>query len=406
MSKLRFRHPNIEPDWLKFTVLQFTYWFAMAIGNYQTVYLQDRGFAASTIGLINAVLSAVTIVVTPIWGMISDRIRSIRKVFLLTLVMGAVLFLLIPTVIGLPMLTTPLMLLYLSLVYLFRNPSNSLMDNWLVRYSNQKQVDYGSIRAFGSLGFAICGVAISGVVSTFGTAWTFPVCSAMMMLVVLLSMRTDDVKPAPPAEDAPAKESFNPLALFKNYYFTTFLAYAVLQYIVTNCVTAFLPYLLDEIDVASSNYGVITAYMAMLEIPMLIAARSLRQRVPLYAMAAAGGLCFAIACTLLGTCAHSLIAVIVIETFSGVGNGLMIASNANYIYTLTPENLKATGQSLYIAATSLSGIVGNLVGGAIIDALGPRSYYGIMGAMALVAVSFLLVTILLGRKREATGARG
>lgn len=398
MGKLRLRRPVIESAWLRFTVLQFVYWFVMAIGNYQTVYLQSRGYTATTIGLINAVLSAVTIMATPVWGMISDRIRSIRRVFLLTLIVGSVLFAFIPAIIGLPVLSAPLMLVYLSLVYFFRNPANAMMDNWLVRYSNQKGVDYGSIRSFGSLGYAICGVLIAGAVSSFGTAWTFPVCSAMMALVVAMSLRTDDAKPVAPATGAPAREAFNPLTLFKNYYFTTFLAFSLLLYIVINSAAAFLPYLLEEVGVSSSRYGLITAYMATLEIPMLLAARPLRRRAPLFALCIASGFCYAAACLLLGTCAHSLGMIVAIETLSGVGSGLLIASAANYIYTLTPENLKATGQSIFVAVTALSGIAGNLIGGAVVDALSAPLLYCIMGVTGLISALFLLGTIVIGAK--------
>lgn len=398
MGKLRLRRPVIESAWLRFTVLQFVYWFVMAIGNYQTVYLQSRGYTATTIGLINAVLSAVTIMATPVWGMISDRIRSIRRVFLLTLIVGSVLFAFIPAIIGLPVLSAPLMLVYLSLVYFFRNPANAMMDNWLVRYSNQKGVDYGSIRSFGSLGYAICGVLIAGAVSSFGTAWTFPVCSAMMALVVAMSLRTDDAKPVAPATGAPAREAFNPLTLFKNYYFTTFLAFSLLLYIVINSAAAFLPYLLEEVGVSSSRYGLITAYMATLEIPMLLAARPLRRRAPLFALCIASGFCYAAACLLLGTCAHSLGMIVAIETLSGVGSGLLIASAANYIYTLTPENLKATGQSIYVAVTALSGIAGNLIGGAVVDALSAPLLYCIMGVTGLISALFLLGTIVIGAR--------
>ena len=398
MGKLRLRRPVIESAWLRFTVLQFVYWFVMAIGNYQTVYLQSRGYTATTIGLINAVLSAVTIMATPVWGMISDRIRSIRRVFLLTLIVGSVLFAFIPAIIGLPVLSAPLMLVYLSLVYFFRNPANAMMDNWLVRYSNQKGVDYGSIRSFGSLGYAICGVLIAGAVSSFGTAWTFPVCSAMMALVVAMSLRTDDAKPVAPATGAPAREAFNPLTLFKNYYFTTFLAFSLLLYIVINSAAAFLPYLLEEVGVSSIRYGLITAYMATLEIPMLLAARPLRRRAPLFALCIASGFCYAAACLLLGTCAHSLGMIVAIETLSGVGSGLLIASAANYIYTLTPENLKATGQSIFVAVTALSGIAGNLIGGAVVDALSAPLLYCIMGVTGLISALFLLGTIVIGAR--------
>ena len=174
--------------------------------------------------------------------------------------------------------------------------------------------------------------------------------------------------------------------------------FAFLLCIVINSAAAFLPYLLEDVGVSSSRYGVITAYMATLEIPMLLAARPLRRRAPLYALCIASGFSYAAACLLLGTCAHSLGMIVAIETLSGVGSGLLIASAANYIYTLTPENLKATGQSIYVAATALSGIAGNLIGGAVVDALSAPLLYCIMGVTGLISALFLLGTIVIGAK--------
>lgn len=399
MKKLRLNPVAVDPAWLKFAALEFIYWFAIAIGNYQTVYLQSHGFSASFIGLINAVLSAMTILITPMWGMVSDRMRSIRKVFLITVTIGAVAFAFIPLVVSIPHIGTPLLLAYLCVVYAFRNPGNSMLDNWLVRYSNQKVLDYGSMRAFGSVGFAIAGVAISGAVAAFGTGWTFPACSIMMIPMILMSLRTEDSKPiAAPAAHA-HKESFNPMVLFRNYYYTTFLVFAFLICLVINSAGAFLPYLLNDIGVPSTRFGVITAYMACIEIPMLLGSRKLRQSMPLYMLTILCCLCYTMGCLLLGTCAHTLLSVVLIETFNGLASGLFIASASNYIYTMTPENLKATGQSIYVSVTAAAGIIASLAGGMMVDAFGSTVFYVVIGFIALFSAAFLAATILFGQKK-------
>ena len=52
----------------------------MAVGNYQTVYLQSIGFPATDFGLLNAIACAVAIFAMTFWGTVSDRIGSVRKI--------------------------------------------------------------------------------------------------------------------------------------------------------------------------------------------------------------------------------------------------------------------------------------------------------------------------------------
>ena len=331
--------------------------------------------------------------------MISDRMHSIRKVFLLTMTVGAIAFAFIPAVTGIPGIATPLLLAYICVVYAFRNPANSMLDNWLVRYANQKTLDYGSMRSLGSLGFAIAGVAIAGAVSAFGTGWTFPACSIMMIPVLLMSLRTDDSKPVSAPAAQPKKESFNPIVLFKNYYYTTFLVFAFLICLVINSAGAFLPYLLNDIGVESTRFGLITAYMAIIEIPMLLSSRKLRQSMPLYMLTILCCMCYTAGCLLLSTCAHSLISVMAIQTFNGLASGLFIASASNYVYTLTPENLKATGQSIYVSVTAAAGIIASLAGGMMVDAFGSTTFYMVIGFIALFSAAFMAATIFIGQKK-------
>lgn len=55
----------------------------MAVGNYQTVYLQSIGFPATDFGLLNAIACAVAIFAMTFWGTVSDRIGSVRKIVIL-----------------------------------------------------------------------------------------------------------------------------------------------------------------------------------------------------------------------------------------------------------------------------------------------------------------------------------
>lgn len=100
MNKLR-RLRSLSPEMaetLRLAGVQGIFWAAMAVGNYQTVYLQSIGFPATDFGLLNAIACAVAIFAMTFWGTVSDRIGSVRKIVILTLTLGCGLFIFVPLI--------------------------------------------------------------------------------------------------------------------------------------------------------------------------------------------------------------------------------------------------------------------------------------------------------------------
>ena len=83
---------------LVLTGINSVFWFAWAFGSYQTIYLQQAGFTASQLGVLNALTSIFSIASVAFWGMVSDRMGSLRKVLILVLLGGSLLFALIPLI--------------------------------------------------------------------------------------------------------------------------------------------------------------------------------------------------------------------------------------------------------------------------------------------------------------------
>ena len=83
---------------LVLTGINSVFWFAWAFGSYQTIYLQQAGFSASQLGVLNALTSIFSIASVAFWGMVSDRMGSLRKVLILVLLGGSLLFALIPLI--------------------------------------------------------------------------------------------------------------------------------------------------------------------------------------------------------------------------------------------------------------------------------------------------------------------
>ena len=112
------------------------FWFAWAFGCYQTVYLQEIGFSASQLGLLNAISSGVGIVSVSFWGMVSDKLGSLRKVFITLLICASALYALTP-LIPTGFAFSPLLLTaFLPAVNFFRGSMSTFSENLLVRNCN------------------------------------------------------------------------------------------------------------------------------------------------------------------------------------------------------------------------------------------------------------------------------
>ncbi|MGI6255846.1 MAG: MFS transporter [Acutalibacter sp.] len=366
------------------------FWFAWSFSSYQTVYLQQVGFSASQLGLLNALTSGVSIASLAFWGMISDKIGSLRKVLITVLVGGAVLFATIPLVpTGLPS-STILLLIWIPVVYFFRGSMSTYAENILVRNSNELRLNYGLLRSASSLLFTIGGLVISALLPFVGVPSTFLLSGVLMIPVVILTIlaREPNARPASSSK----KEKLDPSELFRNKAYVSFLIFGFLFYIANNCEASFLPYFIQSAGVPSDRYVVVLSYRALLEIPFLLLMVRLRRKFPLGLLVMASALFMAVECVFLGLFANSLLSIILCTTFFGLGNGLCIGSSLNYLYELAPAHLKASAQAFFSAVSSVAGILGNLGGGVIFDAIGAKPFYLFVSVLYFLSVGLFLLT--------------
>lgn len=390
------------------------FWFAWSFGVYQAVYLQSEGFSASQMGLLNALSSAVAIASVSFWGMISDKIGSLKRVLMTVLLGGALLYALVPLIPTSLSISPFLLIGLIPFVNFFRGSMSVFTDNILVRNCNELHLNFGVIRSAGSVLFAIGGVIISSLLPFVGLKSTFWLCGLLMLPVVVLTLfarepngRRRPVPEQKAGEVAPVKQKLNLGELFKNYHYVTFLVFTFLFYLAVNCEGNFIPYFMKSIGVDTGQYGIVLAYRALFEVPFLILMLKLRRRFPLKYLVMASAIFMALECLCFSLFASSLVSMVLFATFFGLGNGLFIGSALNYIYELAPDHLKASAQAFFASVSSIAGILGNLLGGVIFDAIGAKPFYFVVFLLYLLSVAIFAASFLLplGGKRalEKTG---
>lgn len=90
--------------------------------------------------------------------------------------------------------------------------------------------------------------------------------------------------------------------------------------------------------------------------------------------------------------------MLVFTTIYGIGSGLMIGSATNFCFQIAPTQLKATAMTCYSAVASVAGILGNLLGGRLLDRFGVVALFRIDSLVVLLGITLYCITLLIGKK--------
>ena len=90
-------------------------------------------------------------------------------------------------------------------------------------------------------------------------------------------------------------------------------------------------------------------------------------------------------------------------TFFGLGNGLFLGSTLNYVYELAPSHLRASAQAFFTSTASVAGILGNLLGGMVFDAVGAKPFYLIVTGLYMLSAGVFVLSFRHKQPEKAAG---
>lgn len=377
---------------LNLTGVNGIFWFAWAFGNFLNIYLQQVGFSPSQLGFVSAISSAVGIASVAFWGMVSDRLGSVKKVLILVLCTTALFYSLVPLIPTGQAYTVLALTIALPFVNFFRGSASTFVENLLVRNCNELRLNYGLLRSLGSILFTVGSLIISSLLPFLGVENTFWLSGVLMLIPIGFTFFSRE----PSAGAKPAKKKGGGMhlgELFQNQAYLLFLGFSLIFYICTTCEANYIPYFMAAVDVPSEQYGVLMGYRALFEVPFLLLMVRLRRRFPLRILVIFSPVLMALECLGFFLFARSLPTMLLFCTFYGLGNGLFIGSSLNYLYELAPDHLKASAQAFFVAVSSVAGILGNLLGGVLFDGVGAAPFYAVVAGLFLLSALIFYLSI-------------
>ena len=353
------------------------------------VYLSKQGLSTSEIGLIIGTGGFVTLIAQPLWGLISDKKKTVRKVMLLLVVFT--------TVFGYFLFNTNSFLLlglFALLVYFFLMPLDPLIESLNFTVAEKEGISYGSIRTYGALGYAVLSLITGFAMDYFGV-------SSLAILFVLLGFLSFGLVWFMPDVQASSKPvSIEGLKkVFSNKEMILFLALVFISAVPARMNDTFLGIHIQSLGGDATLVGIAFFLAAISEI--VIFALSfwwLRKGKELEIITIATFfyfLRFFASGFVTSPVVLTLLQVLQMLTFP-----IFYTAAIQYLYQIMPKEWRATGQTvLALLFFGLSSIIASYVGGFLYTVFGGHSFYFIISAMSFIGVLFgIFLTIRKYRK--------
>lgn len=349
-------------------------------------YYKSIHLSGTEIGTISSITPIVSILAQPLWGMICDRYQIRKPVLIMALLMTAGLSLLFTLV-----STFAWILVLFTVFSVFQCAMVPISDSLALSYAKERKMQFGNIRMWGAVGFAVA-VFFTGIaVEKWGPDAIF-YCFAAALLIAIFFLRN-----IPDTSGQFSSHIFNGLGqLVKLPRFLLILASSFFIFGAINAHNIWFSLYYQHIGGSVAGIGLAFLLFAGSEAPfMKVAAVFARRFGPELTLLLAGSVS---ACRWLwyGT-APSTTLILSFFFIQGLSVGFYLATAAQFVRENTPESLQVTALAIFTSiGHGLGTMTNNLLGGIIMDKWGilaTYTFFGIATLVGLIPLIYLIVKV-------------
>jgi len=343
---------------------------------YLSILVRALGYSPVWVGILLGIFEGTAIAGPFVFGYWADKTGNYRNALVVSCILPALAA--IPLVLWVHPVISAILLALLA--FGFRS-TTSLFDA-VTTIQIGKTGDYGKIRVWGSLSFIFFSLFLQWTPflkpnSAMNIALWIVVSSLAIIVPVLILPRASLSSERPQAEKTIAEKEI-PLS---SVYFIGGFAIIFLCRLAMSAVYTFFPLYLKE-ELQWDAVGLMFALSSTAEVPFMFLSAGLLRRfgsLPLLALSAAG-ICLRLiiwalfpikGCIIAGQLLHSLCF------------GIYHPAAVHFISSVFPAEKRGRGMPVYLALGSgLPTLIGNMVGGAVVEASGYRPLFAIYAAVA------------------------
>jgi PPP family 3-phenylpropionic acid transporter len=378
----------------------FLYWGSLApFIPFMGLYYASIGLSGSQIGLLGSLRAIVSFVSAIALAFLSDVLRR-RKLILIICISGMIAALLVFP----HMLSFATLLPIVALYSVFLSPATAILDEAVLRALKNPR-DYSKVRVGGSYGWGMIVFAAGIIINLPAVPLSIMFSLHIFFLVLLLALvlYLPEVKEIGPSETKGA--SFADVwALLRRPGFALWMLIIFLWGIADASVINFLFLHIQGLGGSSVLMGAAMTIGIVGEITGFTVAKRVQHKVGARRM-----MVLSFALRILWYAAVALIKhplmILPIQVLNGSSFSMIESGSVAYFNERAPRRIGTTAQAVRSAVLMrLSTAVGSLICGALYQAYGSATMFGIMGIVSSISLVFALILRSVERKSGAGAA--
>lgn len=362
---------------LRYTIINILYFVAFCtVHAYATVFLLDRGFSNTMVGIALAVSNILAVLGQPMVAGIIDKSERItnRKVL-----MGAILVILAGSVLLMAAGNSiPIVFILYVIIYTVQFISMSIMIAMSFEYqAGGCAHNFGLARGLGSAGFAVTSAITGGIMARRGPGINLYITSVVMILMFVAvftfklegnaQSSSDSVNSSEDTGDEPTNNFFD----FVRKYpaFMLFLLGAALCFFSHNMLNDYLIQIIRNLGGGETELGYASFLQAILELPVMAVMAWLLRKIDVKFVLVISAVAFFVKVVIMYF-ATGLGGMYLSQSFQLLAYAVFIPATAFYSDRIMKEKDKVKGQAYVNCAITLGGVFSSLICGKILDVKG------------------------------------
>lgn len=405
MHRLSVANKNYN---LLFAALEAAYWASNgALYAFTVTILTAHGYGSAFCGFVTTGIAVVSVGAQFALGYITDTFIPAKRVLMVLLMVGGGLSLLLPMALKHSPAVTLISIVGVSLL---DYSLYTTIDVWAVCSAKKHHnIDFSTVRSGGSMGYALVALVMGAVVAQQGVDILFYIHAGLAVVATLICFTLEEVPCANKrAKNASQSAGEKGLSLWevvkilsRNRPYVTFIASMILMQFSFRITATYLPLLVTNAGGDSGHLGIALFVGSALEVmAMAIASRLLVRGIPPSYVLVGAFFCGMVRMFTLHF-DQSIWILIPLQLFQALAMGGYLRVYTEYIHRITPSNISATATTIGTAmGMGVGGMIGNLLGGVIIERLGIHFYMTLSGVGFVLAALVFLPTFLEVRRQR------
>lgn len=399
----------------QYTIINVAYFAAYSgVHAYAAVFLLDKGFTNTMIGIVIALANILSVILQPIAAGWIDKYESVtnRKVSILCALgcmaccVGLYFLSGVAIIFAIYVLLFTLQMVYQPLIQALSFEYNSLGD----------KINFGLARGLGSCGFAVTSAIIGTVLGSYGIS-SLQIVNVIAFLVGILMMCAFTAPKSLGTTFAGGDAEFNTetnknegisdrteneqkahgsFISFVKYYpmFMLFVVGGTFLFYEHNALNDYLIQIITPIGGDESIMGTMVMVAAFLELPAMAGFAFLEKKFGVYKILAFSGIMFTVK-TVIMLFATNIFVVYISQACQIFAYALFIPGGAYLAERVMNKSDKTKGQAYINCCITLGGVFSALVGGRVLDLFGVHTMLVIATVLGIIGT--IIAVLAIGR---------